>query len=207
MKPARVSAYFAVVSFLLLLIAILGISGLSFLMGKWRVENNLDSTLLLRKYILLSAQLGFATIIAVLISLPIWTYQICKNINYRLNADAKLKPVLAAWSWLIPIANLFLPFNYLRKCWYGLQDNFPITGMPIKKPNVITLWQIAFCIFMFALILHLIIFSLMTKNNFNLVLYSIVMYLSLLSVIINIIIGCVSILQLLRLEKLVYTTR
>jgi hypothetical protein len=202
-KPARITAYLAVVSLLLIIIGIVGVLVLSYVMGKLSFENNSNAVFTMRKYVLISSWFCILVFVCTIIFIPVWTYQICRNVRTGLNGEKLPFQHLAAWGWFIPIVNFFIPFTSLRRFWFILQANFPVVGLPEKKSIPIQLWQIGFCGLAITMPLSVLLLKFVTKQN--ILVYNITSLVLFLSILLSSICGIISILQLLRFEKLAYT--
>jgi hypothetical protein len=201
-KPARVSAFLAVGAFLLIIFSIVGILVLRYAMEKLSFENNNNAVLTIRKYVLISSWFFILAFVCTLVFVPIWTYQICRNVRTGLNGEKLPLQHLSAWGWFIPIANFFLPFVSLRRCWMILQANFPVIGLAEKKPISILLWQIGFCGLAITVLFMVLLLKFIAKQH--IMVYNITSLVLLFSVLLSSICGIISIFQLLRFEKLAY---
>ncbi|MGL5889528.1 MAG: DUF4328 domain-containing protein [Bacteroidia bacterium] len=201
-KPARVSAFLAVASIVLMIIGLLATAVLSYLIGKQHFENNDESASELNRLIAVNAQFFFFAFVCTLVFIPIWTYQICRNVRTTFGETPRPLQHLAAWGWFIPIANCFIPFTSLRSCWAILQANFPVIGIQEKKPIPLLLWQIGFCGLVITLPLTMLLLRVIEKQN--IFVYNITSLVLLLSFLLGSICTMISILQLYRFEKLAY---
>jgi hypothetical protein len=59
------------------------------------------------------------TYLIFLLSFLVWFYYAYKNIYVRESADAPYKPAIVPFSYIIPIFNLYAPYQIMRFIWWG----------------------------------------------------------------------------------------
>ena len=73
-----------------------------------------------------------------------WMRRAYYNIEQVAQSTLPYTNAACAWSWFVPILNLFIPYLLMRRIWKETQDNLNINERLRESDAVITLWWVAY---------------------------------------------------------------
>ncbi|WP_306642077.1 DUF4328 domain-containing protein [Sanyastnella coralliicola] len=93
---------------------------------------------------LLTSPLSMIASILLIVFWIMWMRRAYYNIEQVAQSTLPYTNAACAWSWFVPILNLFLPYLLMRRIWKETQDNLNINERLKESDAVITLWWVVY---------------------------------------------------------------